>query len=161
MFKVGDLAVYPAQGVGVIESIEKKEIGGQTQDFYIMRILENGMIIMVPTNNAKTVGLRPIISKEDVPKVFSILKKKSEFPNDKSSWNKRYKEFVEKLKTGSIYDVAEVLKSLVFLQEEKELSFGERKLLDTARRLLVKELSIAQACSEEEIDNQIRQILSL
>ena len=161
MFKIGDLAVYPAQGVGVIESIEKKEVGGQTQDFYIMRILENGMIIMVPTNNAKTVGLRPIVSKEDVPKVFSILKKKPELPNNESSWNKRYKELVDKLKTGSIYDVAEVLKSLVFLQEEKELSFGERKLLDTARRLLVKELSIAQACSEEEIDNQIRQILPL
>jgi CarD family transcriptional regulator len=161
MFKVGDLAVYPAQGVGVIESIEKKEVGGQIQDFYIMRILENGMIIMVPTNNAKTVGLRPIVSKEDVPKVFSILKKKPEPPNNESSWNKRYKELVDKLKTGSIYDVAEVLKSLVFLQAEKELSFGERKLLDTARRLLVKELSIAQACSEEEIDNQIRQILPL
>ena len=161
MFKVGDLAVYPAQGVGVIESIEKKEVGGQIQDFYIMRILENGMIIMVPTNNAKTVGLRPIVSKEDVPKVFSILKKKPELPNNESSWNKRYKELVDKLKTGSIYDVAEVLKSLVFLQAEKELSFGERKLLDTARRLLVKELSIAQACSEEEIDNQIRQILPL
>ena len=161
MFKVGDLAVYPAQGVGVIESIEKKEIDGQTQDFYIMRILENGMIIMVLTNNAKTVGLRPVVSKEDVPKVFSILKKKPEPPNNECSWNKRYKEYVEKLKTGSIYDVAEVLKTLVFLQEEKELSFGERKLLDTARRLLVKELSIAQACSEEEIDDQIRQLLSL
>ncbi len=161
MFKEGDLAVYPSQGVGLIEAIETKEVGGQKQQFYIMRILENGMIIMVPTNNAQHVGLRPIIPEEEVDRVFSILKKNPPPIDHDASWNRRYKEYVERLKAGSIYDVAEVLKTLVVLSGEKELSFGEKKLLDTARKLLVKEISIAKHCPEEEVDNQIKDILQL
>ena len=115
MFKVNDLAVYPAHGVGRIEAIEEKTIGGVTQLFYIMRILDNDMKIMIPQNNAENVGLRNIISDEEVEKVYSILKKKDvEFTTQ--TWNRRYREYMEKIKTGSIFDLAVVLRDLYILQ---------------------------------------------
>ncbi len=157
MFKVGDLAVYPAHGVGVIESIESKEIGGCQQDFYIMRILENDMIIMIPTCNAESVGLRQLISPEDVPKIFKILKSR-EVSVDGQTWNRRYREYMEKIKTGSVFELARVLRDLSVLREDKDLSFGERKMLDTARSLLIKELSIAQNVDEAKIEKDINGI---
>ena len=109
MFDIGDLAVYPAHGVGIIEKIETQEISGCRQDFYVMRILENDMIIMIPTGNVDSVGLREIIGQTDVPKLYSILKKR-DIPVDNQTWNRRYREYMDKIKTGSLYDVAEVFR---------------------------------------------------
>jgi CarD family transcriptional regulator len=157
IFRVGDLAVYPAHGVGRIESIEAKELYGQNQHFYIMRILENNMVIMIPTQNAEHVGLREIVREEEVPKIFKILKAKNiEFDNQ--TWNRRYREYMEKIKTGSVYEVAEVLRDLFLLRLDKELSFGERKMLDTAKNLLVKEISIAKKVNEEKVEKDIQRI---
>ncbi|RJR24385.1 MAG: CarD family transcriptional regulator [Desulfobacteraceae bacterium] len=150
MFSVGDLAVYPAHGVGVIERIERQEISGCQQDFYVMRILDNGMIIMIPTGNAEHVGLRDIIDQGEVSKVYSILKRR-DAPSDNQTWNRRYREYMEKIKTGSPYEVAEVYRDLWILKSEKELSFGERKMLDTARSLLLRELSLAKKVQQEEV----------
>jgi CarD family transcriptional regulator len=159
IFRVGDLAVYPAHGVGRIESIEAKELYGQNQHFYMMRILENNMVIMIPTQNAEHVGLREIVREEEVPKIFKILKAKNiEFDNQ--TWNRRYREYMEKIKTGSVYEVAEVLRDLFLLRLDKELSFGERKMLDTAKNLLVKELSIAKKVNEEKIEKDIQRIFT-
>lgn len=156
-FKVGDLAVYPAHGVGRIESIESRNLYGTSQSFYIMRILDNNMIIMIPTNNADNVGLREIIKEEEVSKIFKILKSRDvEF--DSQSWNRRYREYMEKIKTGSVYEVAQVLRDLYLLKLEKELSFGERKMLDTAKSLLVKEISIAKKMEEAKVEENIRRI---
>ncbi|MGV8074804.1 MAG: CarD family transcriptional regulator [Syntrophobacteraceae bacterium] len=160
MFNIGDLAVYPAQGVGKIESIESKNIGGKRQDFYIMRILDNDMKIMIPISNAHAVGLRQLIGSEDVPRVYEILRTPEVSVNG-GTWNRRYREYMEKIKTGSIYELAEVLRDLTVIKGDKELSFGERKMLDTARGLLLKELSIVKATSEVEVDQEIRYILSL
>ncbi|MFH1349474.1 MAG: CarD family transcriptional regulator [Pseudomonadota bacterium] len=159
MFKVGDLAVYPAHGVGVIEKIESKEISGSCQDFFIMRILDNGMKIMIPTRNVNNVGLREIIGKKEVSKLFSILKKR-DVPADNQTWNRRYREYMEKIKTGSVYEVAEVYRDLLILKVEKELSFGERKMLDTARSLLVKEISLAKNVKEEKVEKDLDRIFS-
>ena len=159
MFKVGDLAVYPAHGVGVIESIESKSISGNKQDFYIMRILDNRMIIMIPLNNVNSVGLRQVIDADQVPKIFQILKKREIVP-DNQTWNRRYREYMEKIKTGSVYELAEVLRDLFILREDKELSFGERKMLDTARSLLVKEISIAEDLDESQVERTIQGIFS-
>ena len=157
IFRVGDLAVYPAHGVGRIESIEAKELYGQNQHFYIMRILENNMVIMIPTQNAEHVGLREIVREKEVPKIFKILKTKNiEFDNQ--TWNRRYREYMEKIKTGSVYEVAEVLRDLFLLRLDKELSFGERKMLDTAKNLLVKEISIAKKVNEEKVEKDIQRI---
>ncbi len=158
MFNIGDLAVYPAHGVGVIERIERQEISGCKQDFYVMRILDNGMIIMIPTGNADHVGLRDIIDQGEVNKVYSILRKR-DVPSDNQTWNRRYREYMDKIKTGSPYEVAEVYRDLWMLKSEKELSFGERKMLDTARSLLLRELSLAKNVQQEEVAKDLDVIL--
>lgn len=160
MFKVGDLAVYPAHGVGKIEGIEKKDIGGHHQEFYIMRILENDMKIMIPVGNAVAVGLRQLIDHQEIPRVYEILQTRK-ISVDGATWNRRYREYMEKIKTGSIYELAEVLRDLCVLREDKDLSFGERKMLDTARNLLVREISIAQGVSAEQAEKAIFDFLTV
>ena len=159
MFKVDDLAVYPAHGVGVIEKIETQEISGCRQDFYVMRILDNGMIIMIPTGNANNVGLREIICQSEVPRLYSILKERN-ITIDNQTWNRRYRDYMDKIKTGSVFEVAEVYRDLLILKLEKDLSFGERKMLDTARNLLVKEISLAKNVGEEQIEKDLDKIFS-
>jgi CarD family transcriptional regulator len=159
MFKVGDLAVYPAHGVGVIERVESREVSGSSQDFYVMRILENDMIIMIPIKNVNNVGLREIIGRKEVPKLYNILKKR-DVMIENQTWNRRYREYMEKIKTGSVYEVAEVYRDLLMLKSEKDLSFGERKMLDTARTLLVKEISLAKKVEEAQIERDLEKIFS-
>ncbi len=160
MFKVGDLAVYPAQGVGVIEAIESREVMGSTQKFYIMKIMSNGMKIMIPTGSAESVGLRELILEDDVPKVYEILRNK-DITIDKQTWNKRYREYLEKIKTGSVFEIARVLRDLLILKNDKNLSFGERKMMDTAKSLLIKEISIASNAEETKIEQDLKTIFSL
>lgn len=156
MFKIGDLAVYPAQGVGIIERIEQRKISGCQQDFFVMRILENNMIIMIPSSNVANVGLRQIINRKEVAKVFSILKARDSCVDDNQTWNRRYRDYMEKIKSGSVYEVAEVYRDLTNIKQDKELSFGERKMLDTARSLLIKEISLAKNMKEEDVERDIQ-----
>lgn len=158
-FKVGDKAVYPAHGVGEVMAIETREIAGKIRTFYVLKILENGMKIMIPTENAMHVGLRVVISKKDVSKIFTILKS-NEVAVDTQPWNRRYREYMEMLKTGSPFEVAKVLRDLYRLKSDKDLSFGERRLLDTARSLLVKELSLAMRVKETTVEKEIQQIFN-
>ncbi len=158
-FLKGDLAVYPAHGVGYIESIESKEINGDTMNFYMMKIVENGMVIMIPTSNVESVGLREVIPETEVPEVYKVMKEKAQGA-DNQTWNRRYREYMDKIKTGSIYDVAEVFRDLFQLKLEKDLSFGERKLLDTAQNLLVQELSTAKDIDEKAMMQEIENLFS-
>ncbi len=151
------MAVYPTHGVGIIESIEHKEISGDKKTFYVLRVLGNGMTIMIPTENADSVGLRQVISQKQVPKVYKILKKKN-IEIDAQTWNRRYREYIEKIKTGSIFEVAGVLRDLFLLRVDKDLSFGERRMLDTARNLLIKELSIVKKSPEKSIEKELKKI---
>jgi len=160
MFKVGDLAVYPAHGVGIIEAIEKKEILGKEHQCYVMRIIDNGMTIIIPTSNTKAVGLREIIDHEEIPKIFEILSKR-DVEIDTQTWNRRYREYSEKIKTGSVYEIAGVLRDLVLLKYDKDLSFGERKMLDMAKHLLVKEISIAKNSDEAEVEAEIQRLFEI
>ena len=157
MFRIGDKAVYPGHGVGVIESIENKQISGRELMFYMLRIVDSGMTIMIPRDNAEAVGLRGVIRKLEIPKVIRILKNRN-VEVDTQTWNRRYREYMEKINTGSIYEIAEVIRDLHLLRNEKELSFGERKILDTAKSFLVKELAIAQNVKETEILKEMRHI---
>ena len=157
MFDIGDKAVYPGHGVGVIEAIESKTISGKEQLFYILRIVDNGMTIMIPTGNLNVVGLREVIPSVEISRVFQILKERRDSP-DTQTWNRRYREYMEKINGGSIFSIAEVLRDLQVLKMEKNLSFGERKILDTARNLLVKELAVSKDCKETEILLEIKQI---
>ncbi|MCP4023028.1 MAG: CarD family transcriptional regulator [Desulfobacteraceae bacterium] len=158
-FCKGDLAVYPAHGVGCIESIESKEINGENMNFYMMKIVENGMVIMIPTSNVESVGLREVIPEQEVPEVYKIMQQKGQSV-DNQTWNRRYREYMDKIKTGSIYDVAEVFRDLFQLKLEKDLSFGERKLLDTAQNLLVQELSTAKDIDEKSMMKEIENLFN-
>ena len=156
-FKVGDIAVYPAHGVGKVHSIEEREIAGNKHKFYILKIMDTGMTIMVPTGNVRNVGLREVINESEVNIVYEILAERDISINEQT-WNRRYREYMDKIKTGSIYEIAEVYRDLMLLKHEKDLSFGERKLLDSARNLLVKELAFAERRDEDEIELDLQDI---
>ncbi|NOZ01847.1 MAG: CarD family transcriptional regulator [Deltaproteobacteria bacterium] len=156
-FRVGDRAVYPAHGVAEICGIESREVSGNQQTFYMLRLLNSERRIMVPLSKVPSVGLRQVIPTEEVPEVYELLKTK---PGriGRQNWNRRYRGYIEKLKSGSVYDVAEVMRDLYLLRYQKPLSFGERKLLDTAKELLVNELSVATSESEVSVEEEIQSI---
>lgn len=156
-FKVGDKAVYPAQGVAEVVSIEEKDIAGNRQKFYVLRILDTDRKIMVPVNNASNVGLRPPISETEIREIFEILRERT-IAFDNQTWNRRYRGFMDKIKTGSVFDVAEVMRDLYRLKAEKSLSFGERRMLETARSLIVKEIAVARRKTEAKIQAEIEKI---
>ncbi|MCH2107687.1 MAG: CarD family transcriptional regulator [Polyangiaceae bacterium] len=156
-FKIGDKAVYPAQGVAEVVSIDERDIAGSLQKFYVLRILDSDRKIMVPVANADAVGLRQVINETEIREIFDILEEKT-IGFDTQTWNRRYRGFMDKIKTGSIYDVAEVLRDLYRLKANKQLSFGERRMLDTARTLIVKEIAIARDQSEDQVKEDIEAI---
>jgi CarD family transcriptional regulator len=154
LFKIGDRAVYPGQGVTEITAIESKEIGGNTEVLYMLRVVNTNRTIMVPVAKVGSVGLRKVIGNGEVERIYHVLKQRTA-PAGNVTWNRRYRGYVEKIATGSIFDVAEVMRDLSVLKASKALSFGERKMLDQARTLLVKELSVAQAQQEDEVASEL------
>ncbi len=159
MFAEGDLAVYPAHGVGVIKKIETQSVAGTKQTFYVLEILENRMRIMIPTASSRSVGLRAIVGRGQVDAVIQILEDRT-VEIETQTWNRRYRDYMDKIKTGSVYEVAAVLRDLFLLSVDKDLSYGERKMLDTAKNLLVKELSLAQDIEEAKVTKHIDAIFS-
>ena len=157
-FRVGDLAVYPAHGVGRINSIETRVVNGEEHDFYMMKIIENEMTIMIPIWNVEQVGLRDVIDEKEIAKIYDVMKKREDSTSETQTWNRRYREYMDKLKTGSLYDVAEVFRDLSLLKLTKDLSFGERKLYDTAQTLLVMELSTASNTDEKTIISEMEML---
>lgn len=153
-FAVGDKAVYPVHGVAEVVALESRDVGGSKVPVYILKIIDTGMKIMVPTTNAGSVGLRDLISSKEVKEVYSILKER-DIPRDTQTWNRRYREYMEKIKTGSVFEIAEVLRDLCVLRMTKELSFGERKMLDNAKQLMVKELAVAKKWPEEKVEAEL------
>ena len=157
-FCVGDMAVYPGHGVGEVTAIEARDIQGCEQTFYALRILQNGMEILVPTNNVRGVGLREVISQCQVKEVMNVLNEHK--PSITSpTWNRRYRGYMEKLKTGSILEVAAVLRDLSLVRAKKELSFGERRLLDSARALVITEVAVATERDSADVEIEIDEIL--
>jgi CarD family transcriptional regulator len=157
-FTIGDKAVYPSQGVAEIVGIEQKEISGKLQKFYVLRVLESDNRIMVPTDKSSQVGLRRVAGEDEIGEVLQILREK-EVHLDRQTWNRRYRGFMEKIRSGSLFEVAEVFRDLYRLKEMKPLSFGERRMLDTARGLIVQEISISQAQDETKVEQQIDRML--
>jgi RNA polymerase-interacting CarD/CdnL/TRCF family regulator len=157
-FQVGDNAVYPAHGVAEITGIESRDIAGQKKEFYILKILETDMKLMIPTDGAQRAGLRDVISKKDAKKVLEILKDPA-VAVTVQPWNKRYREYTEMLTSGSAFEVAKVLRDLYRVKEEKELSFSERRLLEQARNLVVTELALARKTSVAKVEKEIEAAL--
>lgn len=160
-FNIGDLAVYPNHGVGVIEGIETREIAGHKQNFYVLRILENNMMVLVPVQSARSIGMREVTPASDIPQVYDILGDR-DVKLDQQTWNRRQREYLGRIKTGSIFEVAKVLRDLSVLKTmkgEKNLSFGERKMFDNARNLLVRELAVSKGVPIEEVEQEVSEIL--
>ena len=153
-FKIGELAVYPAHGVVEVMGIDSKEIQGTVCSFYVLRVVENDMQIMVPKAKAEQVGLRSVVTQSEANEVFAVLRD-SEVIVDKQTWNRRYRGFMEKIKTGSIFEVAEVFRDLHRLKSTKVLSFGERRMLETARGLIVRELAVARKWTAEKTEAEL------
>ena len=148
MFEVGDKVVYPMHGAGVIEAIEEREIQGRRQSYYIMRLPIGDMKVMIPVDGAPRVGLRQVIGEEELQQLLAVLR--AERTSMSTNWNRRYRANTEKLKTGDIFEVAEVVRNLTLRDQEKGLSTGERKMLDNARQILVSELVLARGIDEPE-----------
>ncbi|MFZ5646380.1 MAG: CarD family transcriptional regulator [Bacillota bacterium] len=147
MYKIGDRVVYPMHGAGVIESIEEKEILGEKRQYYILKLPVGDMKVMIPINNCREIGLREVIDSEGVQKVIDILSDQSSSMS--ANWNRRYRANLEKIKSGNIYEVAEVVRNLINRDREKGLSSGERKMLENARQILLSELVLATEMEED------------
>ena len=149
MFNVGDNIVYPMHGAGTIHAIEKKNILNEEQDYYIIS-MPGEVKVMVPTDKAEEIGVRSIIDKNDVSKVLNILEENETEMSD--NWNKRYRDNMDKMKSGNIYEVADVVRNLSFKQKEKGLSTGEKKMLNNAKQILVSELVLVESVPQSEIE---------
>ena len=159
MFNVGDKIVYPMHGAGVIESIEEKEILGSKQNYYVMKMPVGDMKVMIPTLNVDGIGIREVIDSCDVDKVYEILQDQN--VNVNNNWNKRYRENMTKIKSGDIYEVADVVRILMIRDREKGLSTGERKMLNSARQIMVSELVMAEGSNPGEIETAINDFLRI
>lgn len=163
MFKIGDKVVYPMHGAGVIEAIEEKEVLGQIRQYYVLRLPVGDMKVMIPINNCHDVGLREVIDQDGVNRVIAILQGKCSTMS--TNWNRRYRANLEKIKSGDIYEVAEVVRNLLTRDREKGLSSGERKMLENARQILISELVLATELGEDKAQllvegglEQVRQV---
>jgi CarD family transcriptional regulator len=152
MFNVGDYAVCPGHGVGQVVDVEERDLGGAVTNFYIVKIIANGMKVMVPTTSEN--GIRKLVEEEDVSGVFDVLKD-HDVEVDNSTWNRRYRDYMIKVKTGSLVEIAEVLRALFLLKQKKNLSFGEKKMLDQCRDLIAQEVSISGGKEANLIKNDI------
>ena len=158
MFNVGDKIVYPMHGAGTIDSIEEKDILGEKQSYYILKMPSN-VKVMIPTSKAEEVGVRNIIDKQSAEKVFKVL---SEDETDmEKNWNKRYRDNMDKMKSGDIYEVADVVRNLSFKQKEKGLSTGEKKMLNNAKQILVSELVLAEHVPQAEIEKIVENKINI
>lgn len=159
MFSPEQLVVYPTHGVGIVDRIETQSIGGLEVDFYIVRILGNNITLMVPVNNADNVGLRELSTASYCQEILDSLKDRSSFTGyTGQNWNRRYREYSEKLKTGTLLDSCHVLKELLLISGEKDLSFGERRLLEQAMNLVTMEIACVTDNQQERVQNQIEML---
>lgn len=157
-FRVGDKVVYPHHGAAIIEALEKKELFGEKRDYYILKLAYGDLTLMVPTDSTEEVGLREITPAKEMPKVFKVLKKQEPTQNT-TNWSRRFKANVEKLRSGDIYQVADVVRTLHQRDKEKGLSAGEKRMLTKARQILVSELTFAKDCNEEEAETMLDEVL--
>lgn len=157
MFSIGDLLIYPTQGLAEVQGIETKKIGGASVDFYILRIVAKSLAIMVPTANEAKIGLRKIVGRDQLDQVWGILTQPSE--THYSQWHHRYTDNFEKLKSGSIVSTAEVLRDLYLLKQKKNLAIKESRMMDNAMQLLITEIAAAEGVSDKDVGNRVRESL--
>lgn len=158
MFNIGDKVVYPMHGAGIIEGIEEKEILGEKRKYYLMRMPIGDMKVMIPVDNVEEIGIREIINDDDMNKVLTILK--GDKTNMPQNWNRRYRINMEKIKSGDIFEIASVVRNLMMRDAEKGLSTGERKMLNSAKQMLISEIVLVADTDPEEIEKLIDEAVS-
>jgi CarD family transcriptional regulator len=158
MFKIGDKVVYPMHGAGVIEAIEEKEVLGRKRSYYIMKLPIGDMKVMIPIDNTADLGLRQVINTDCLQEVYAILKDHQNIVS--VSWNARYRSNMEKIKSGDICQVAEVVRNLALRDKQKGLSTGERKMLDNARQILISELALVKGSQTETVEIMLEEMLA-
>ncbi|MEG0321354.1 MAG: CarD family transcriptional regulator [Oscillospiraceae bacterium] len=153
MFQIGDKIVHPMHGAGIIDAIIQKKVNGITRDYYILKLPVGGMLVMIPTDNTDEIGMRHIVDKERADEVIAAI------PNIEvdmtPNWNRRYRENMLRLKSGDLIEVARVVKGLVLRDTDRGLSTGERKMLHSAKQILISELVLSQNSTYEEVDARI------
>lgn len=157
-FAVGDKVVYPLHGAGVIEAIEEREVLGERHRYYVMRLPARGMTVLIPTEAAGQAGLRPVVDGDAAERVLALLR--TARPPEVSSWNQRYRDNAERLRGGDILEVASVVRDLSARERAKGLSTGERRMLDSARQILVSELALAMDLPEAEVGALLQRLLA-
>ncbi len=158
-FNVGDKVVYPGQGIAEITTVAEKDVGGFKLKFYELRLIETDVKIMVPVRKSKQVGLRAMISREEMDAIFELMRRR-DVVFDKQTWNRRYRTFVEKVKSPDIMDVAEVYRDLSILKHQKELSFGEKRMLEQAQNLLVQEFATVLGEDKDAVTAHLEELFS-
>ncbi len=159
LFGIGEKTVFPPHGVAVITALEQQEIYGQIAEFYVLRVLENDMTVRVPRQKAERSGMRRLIGAQEVAEVLATLQRR-DVRVSTSTWNRRHREYTDKLNSASLHDIAEVFRDICLLRAGKELAFGERTMLDKARTRLVQELAMAQGRSEAEVGSEIERMFA-
>ncbi|AKX95350.1 CarD family transcriptional regulator [Neomoorella thermoacetica] len=158
MFKVGDKVVYPMHGAGVIEAIEEREVLGKKRKYYILRLPLGDMKVMIPLESEQAVGLREVIDEKEIQEVIKILKEPRS--NGSGNWNRRYRANLEKMRSGNIYQLAEVVGNLSRREHDQGLSTGERKMLENARQMLISELALARNAEKNQVENMLEKLLA-
>jgi len=158
LFKVGDKVAYPMHGAGIIEAIEEREILGEKRKYYVLRLPISDMKVMIPINKTNNIGLREVIDEDGIKRVIGILS--GDTTNMSANWNRRYRANMEKIKSGDIFEVAEVVRNLIKREMERGLSSGERKMLENARQILISELVLAAEIEEKKAQYMIEQALA-
>ena len=154
LFQVGDRAVYPAHGVAEVVALESKDIAGQRKDFYVLKVLHSEMKLMIPVDGAQRAGLRRVVTAEIAEQVFEVLRS-DEVAVKPGPWNRRFREYTELVNSGSLMEVAKVYRDLWRIRPDRELSYGERRLLEQSRTLLVSELALAQASEAAAVETAL------
>lgn len=158
MFQIGDKVVHPMHGAGIVDSIVQKKVNGVMRDYYVLKLPVRAMVVMVPTENCDEIGVRPIVDKEQADRVLAAI------PDIQvemtQNWNRRYRENMERLKSGDLFEVARVVKGLMLRDVDKGLSTGERKMLHSAKQILISEIVMCQSSSYEDVEARINSALA-
>ena len=157
MYQIGDKVVHPMHGAGVIDSIVQRKVAGKTEDYYLLRLSVGSMTVMIPTGNTQEIGVRPIVSSEEAKNLIRALENIE--VDMTQAWNRRYRENMERLKSGNLLEVARVVKGLLLRDGQRGLSNGERKMLRTAKQILISELVLAQSLPYETVEDNIDTVL--
>lgn len=158
MFRIGDRIAHPMHGAGVVDSIEEKKINGMTRKYYILKMPVGGMVVMIPTESCTAIGVRPIVDSDEAESIINSI---SEIDSEMTqNWNRRYRENMQRIKSGDLNEVAKVVKGLMARDSDKGLSTGERKMLHSAKQILISEIVLSQNITYEEVEMKINTALA-